>query len=115
MNPLIHHQDVRYACGQDLYCNLCIEWSKSNNGEVVTTYKSFIRFINNRLHNYINPIYNHAVHVCEYSALLINVYDSIYVSKWTTQVSCIVVVVAIYFKRYSFRPQNLWPLRAVSA
>ena len=34
-----------------------IEWSKSTNGEVVTTYKSFIWFINNKLHNYINPIF----------------------------------------------------------
>ena len=34
-----------------------------------------IIIINNRLHNYINPIFVHAVHVCEYSILLINVYN----------------------------------------
>ena len=45
--------------------SLYVAWSKSSNGEVVTTFKSFIRFINNRLHNYINPIFVHAIHVCE--------------------------------------------------
>ena len=44
---------------------LYVEWSKSSNGEVVTAFKSFIRFINNRLQIYIDPIFVHAVHVCE--------------------------------------------------